>query len=340
MVKGEQIKTQVQQHWSGEADLTARHDALSADLMAIHNDYVTAQNTCAAVLAAVSGGDVHTVSQPAQTDQRTGNWIDDWLWDAGTFLGIDHNEDHPWGKETVPYRPNGDLGLLQGVGAGAVELLDGVWSMTFTGNQAKRDQAWGGVNALNAAAWTLAATPLSAFDQNKQNREAPEVKKALDLFGSMGPAFVYADEADTNANWAGGGATFNIGTVLLSRGASAPLQGGFPRQQGRPCRGKAKHRHEGQRQAGRPFRSLGQHCQRARGGRDVPVQAGVPGPESLGHCHAGNDCQGLGQHDQSACRSFHCSGHCEVRDSGESGRGQAWGRFWTRRDRGGRSCCG
>lgn len=47
-----------------------------------------------------------------------------------------------------------------------------------------------GVNALNAAAWTLAATPLSAFDQDRKDREAPAVQQALDLFASMGPAFV------------------------------------------------------------------------------------------------------------------------------------------------------
>ena len=227
MVKGEQVTTQVKQSWQGEADLTARHNTLSADLKAIHNDYVSAQNTCAAALAAISGADVHTVSQPAGTDRRTGNWVDDWLWDAGTLFGIDHNaEEQPWGRETVPYRLNGDLGLLQGVGAGAIGLVDGVWSMTFTGNQAKRDQVWGGVNALNAAVWTLAATPLSAFDQERKDREAPAVQKALDLFASMGPAFVYADEADTNPNWAAGGATFNIGTLLLSRGASSQLKAG------------------------------------------------------------------------------------------------------------------
>lgn len=227
MVKGEQVTTQVKQSWHGEADLTARHDTLSADLKAIHNDYVSAQNTCAAALAAISGADVHTVSHPAGTDRRTGNWVDDWLWDAGTLFGIDHNgEEQPWGSETVPYRLNGDLGLLQGLGAGAIGLVDGVWSMTFTGNQAKRDQVWGGMNALNAAAWTLAATPLSAFDQDRKDREAPAVQKALDLFLSMGPAFVYADEANTNPNWAAGGATFNIGTLLLSRGASSQLKAG------------------------------------------------------------------------------------------------------------------
>jgi hypothetical protein len=57
MVKGEQITTQVQQHWGGEADLTARHDELTAEPKAIHNEYLNAQDTCAAAMATVSGAE-------------------------------------------------------------------------------------------------------------------------------------------------------------------------------------------------------------------------------------------------------------------------------------------
>lgn len=202
MVKGEQVTTNVTQHWTGDADLTARHNALAADREAIFADYCAAQNTCAAALAAVSGGDVHTVAQAPVTDLRSGNWVDDWLWDAGTFLGIDHHaEGQPWGKQTVPYRPNGTLGFLQGVGAGAVELIDGVWSLTGTGNQAKRDQAWGGIN-------TLITNPGSVD------------------WGSVLSSFAHLDEAGTNQNWAVGAAVFNTASLFVGGGAGAAVKSG------------------------------------------------------------------------------------------------------------------
>lgn len=202
MVKGEQVTTNVTRHWSGDADLTGRRNALAAEVAAIRSDYDAAQNTCAAALAVLSGGDVRTVAQAPMTDHRSGNWVDDWLWDAGTFVGIDHHdEEQPWGMQTVPYRPNGVLGFLQGVGAGAVELVDGVWSLTGTGNQAKRDQAWGGIN-------TLVTNPGSVD------------------WGSVLSSFAHLDEAGTNQNWAMGAAIFNTASLFVGGGAGAAVKSG------------------------------------------------------------------------------------------------------------------
>ncbi|MFJ5955360.1 hypothetical protein ACIQC5_05305 [Paenarthrobacter sp. NPDC092416] len=225
MVKDERITTTVQQHWTGEGDLTARHDALAAEAQAIHNDYLAAQNTCAGALAAVSGGESYSVSQPAGPDLKSGNWMDELLWSAGTFFGVEHpQEEQPWGKQTVPYRPNGTMGLLQGFGGGLIETVNGVWALTLTLNPEKRDQAWGGFNATMAAAGTLLATPLSLWDEERKQREAPEVQKALDLFGSMGPAFIHQEDADTNAGWAAGATTFNVASIFVTAGAGAGVK--------------------------------------------------------------------------------------------------------------------
>ncbi|MDO6142528.1 hypothetical protein [Paenarthrobacter aurescens] len=69
-------------------------------------------------------------------------------------------------------------------------------------------------------------TPLSLWDEERKQREAPDVQKALDLFGSMGPAFIHADEADTNANWAAGATVFNIAGIAASYDAGAALKSG------------------------------------------------------------------------------------------------------------------
>ncbi len=108
MVKGERIVRNEQQHWTGEADLTARHDALAAEVKAIHDDYLAAQNTCAGALAAASGGETYTVSRPAAPDLKTGNWMDELLWNAGTFLGKEHpQEEQPGAKQQSLIAPTG-----------------------------------------------------------------------------------------------------------------------------------------------------------------------------------------------------------------------------------------
>jgi|GEM_PF-2826035 len=227
MVKDERIVRHEPRHWTGEADLTAKHDALAAEVKAIHDDYLAAQNTCASALAAVSGGDTYSASRPTGPDLKTGNWMDELLWNTGTFLGIEHpQEEQPWGKATVPYRPNGTVGLLQGFGAGLIETVDGVWSLTATLNPNKRDQAWGGVNAMIGASATLALAPLTSWDQKRREEDAPKVKEALDMFGSMGPAFIHLDESDTNAAWAAGGTTFNLASLVVGFGAGSGIKAG------------------------------------------------------------------------------------------------------------------
>ncbi|MFE4196440.1 hypothetical protein ACFRJ9_11290 [Paenarthrobacter sp. NPDC056912] len=67
VVKDEVITTTVRQHWTGEADLTARHDRLAAEVKVIHDDYLTAQNTCAAALAEVSGGPTYRAPRSGTT---------------------------------------------------------------------------------------------------------------------------------------------------------------------------------------------------------------------------------------------------------------------------------
>ncbi|XAS68082.1 hypothetical protein V3C33_01745 [Micrococcaceae bacterium Sec5.7] len=230
MVRGEQVISHEQQHWSGDADLTGRRNALASDVQAIENDYHTAQNTCAAALARVSGGHAHTSETAPQTDRSSGNWVDDWMWDAGTFMGLDHGgEQQPWGTQTVPYRPNGFLGTLQGFGAGAVELVDGLWSLTGTSNATKRDQAWGGVNTLVGAAGMLATVPFTwalSGVNNQWENDKPQIQQALDTFGAMGPAFIHMDEAGTNPNWAVGAASFNVVSTVFTGGAGAGVKAG------------------------------------------------------------------------------------------------------------------
>ncbi|WP_248760918.1 DNA/RNA non-specific endonuclease [Pseudarthrobacter sp. SSS035] len=224
MVKDQQITTQVQQHWGGDADLTGRRNALAAELQAIHNDYLSAQDTCAAALAGVSGGEPHTAERPVSVDLRSGSWFDEALYDAGTLMGIDHGgEQTPWGEQTVPYRPNGVLGFLQGMGAGAVELVDGVWSLTGTGNDAKRDQAWGGMNAMMGNAGTLASVPLTwAFNRQQWEKDKPGIQRALDDYGAMGAAFIHLENHEGGNQNIGrdiGGAVFNMGSLFVGGGA-------------------------------------------------------------------------------------------------------------------------
>lgn len=230
MVKDHQITTQVQRHWSGDADLTARHDMLADERQAILDRYLDAQDTCAAALAGVSGAEPLAAERAVPVDLRSGSWFDEALFDAGTSMGIDHGGDHPWGKQTVPYRPNGVLGFLQGVGAGAVELVDGVWSLTGTGNQAKRDQAWGGINTVMGNAGMLASVPLTwAFNRQQWERDKPGIQRALDDNGAMVAAFFHVEDHENGNQNPGrdiGGASFNIVSTVFSGGAGAALKTG------------------------------------------------------------------------------------------------------------------
>jgi hypothetical protein len=231
MVKGEQITTQVQQHWSGDADLTARHNALAAERLAVYNEYIDAQDACAAALAGVSGREALTAERPAPVDLRSGSWFDEALFDAGTLLGIDRGGDrNPWGSQTVPYRPNGVAGFLQGAGAGAVELVDGVWSLTGTGNDAKREQALGGMNTLLGNAGMLASVPLTwSFNRQQWEKDKPGIQSSLDDFGAMGAAFIHLEDHENGNQNIGrdiGGASFNIVTTVFTGGAGAGLKAG------------------------------------------------------------------------------------------------------------------
>jgi len=193
MVKGEQITTQVQQHWSGDADLTGRRKALAAEVEAIHNEYLNAQDTCAAAMAAVSGAEVHRSERIQPADLRSGNWMTEALFNAGTFFGIQNEQDqNPWGQQTVPYRPNGVLGELQGFGAGAVMLVDGVWSLLpVLSNTAKNDGAMAGIR-------TLATTDPRSVD-----------------WGAVWAGLIHSEDAETNAGWAAGANVFGVASLLI-----------------------------------------------------------------------------------------------------------------------------
>lgn len=192
MVKGEQIKTQVQQHWSGEADLTARHDGLAADVKAIHTEYLNAQDSCAAAMATVSGAETYRSERIGHADLSSGNWITEGLFNAGTFFGIqDEENQNPWGQDTVAYRPNGVLGELQGFGAGAVMLVDGVWTLIpGVSNQTKHDRAVEGIK-------TLVTNPGS-----------------LD-WGAVWSSAIHEDEAKTSPGWAAGANVFGVASLLI-----------------------------------------------------------------------------------------------------------------------------
>lgn len=192
MVKDRLMTTQVQQSWQGDAELTARRNALAAEVEAIHNDYLNAQDTCAAAIAGVSGTEVHRSERLQHADFRTGNWITEALFDAGTFFGIQNEqEQNPWGQQAVPHRPNGVLGEMQGFGAGAVMLVDGVWSLLpVLSNKAKNDSAMAGIR-------TLFTNPGS-----------------IDL-GDAWAGLIHAKEAETNAGWAAGANVFGLVSLLI-----------------------------------------------------------------------------------------------------------------------------
>jgi Tuberculosis necrotizing toxin len=192
MVKGEQIKSQVQQHWTGDADLTARHDSLAAEVKAIHDEYLDAQDTCAAAMATVSGAETYRSERIEHADLSSGNWVTEALFNMGTFFGIENEEDqNPWGQNTVPYRPNGVLGELQGFGAGAVMLVDGVWSLIpGVSNQTKHDRAVEGLK-------TLVTNPGS-----------------ID-WGAVWSSAIHEDEAKTNPSWAGGANVFSVASLFI-----------------------------------------------------------------------------------------------------------------------------
>ncbi|MFJ4168884.1 hypothetical protein ACIPY3_05190 [Paenarthrobacter sp. NPDC089714] len=224
-VKDDEITTTVTQHWSGDADLNARRERLATDIKAIHDDYLNAQNTCAQALAVISGGPVYAATAPTGPDPKFGNWVDALLWDAGTYAGIDRPQDEqPWGNQTIPYRPNGGLGLLQGIGAAFIETVDGIWSLSGTLNPIKRDLAWGGINTTIGAAGTLAGASIPWRDEETKEREEPKVKEARDLFTSIGPAFIHLEENETTAAWAAGASVFNVSSLFLGAGAGAGIK--------------------------------------------------------------------------------------------------------------------
>ncbi|MFJ4170034.1 hypothetical protein ACIPY3_11015 [Paenarthrobacter sp. NPDC089714] len=223
---GQQITTHEQRHWTGDSDLTAIRNRLSSDVEAIRSEYFAAQNTCAASLAEVSGGQVHRVDLPEESDLRSGSVVDEILYDAGSFFGIQHDEQRPWGNKTVVYRPHDVLGLMQGIGAGAVELVDGVWSFNPWTNEDKRDATYGGINAMAGAAGTLIASLWHLDDKEYQKREGQKIREAQDLFGSLPSAFIHLKDGETNVGWAIGGATFNIGSTVIGVGAGAAVKGG------------------------------------------------------------------------------------------------------------------
>lgn len=223
---GQLVTTNEQRHWTRDADLTARYNRLSAEVEAVWVDYVSAQNCCAGSLAAVSGGQPHRVDPAPGVDLRSGSVVDEVFYDAGTFFGARHEEQRFWGNKTVPYRPHDVVGLLQGFGAGAIEFLDGIWSLIPAGNMTKVDRAWGGINTMAGAVGTLAASPRTWWDKDYARREGSKIGKAMELFGSVPSSFAHVEDGLTNVGWAIGGGTFNVLGVVYTRGAGAALNGG------------------------------------------------------------------------------------------------------------------
>ncbi|MFJ4028296.1 hypothetical protein ACIPWF_13055 [Paenarthrobacter sp. NPDC089989] len=223
-LKDDEITITEHRTWNGDADLSDRRARLAADIKAIHEEYLSAQNTCAASLAEVSGGTVYTARELPRVDLRSGSVVDEILYDAGTTLGVDHPEpEPPWGRATVPYRPHDALGFIQGFGAGAIELVDGVWSFVGTGNDTKFELAWGGVGALASAALTV---NWAKVNEGFRKEHAEEVAQAEELLGSLGPALIHTNEHATNPNWAAGQNMFTVASAFVGYGAGAAIKSG------------------------------------------------------------------------------------------------------------------
>lgn len=224
---GQRIITTEQRHWTGEADLTARYNRLSAEVEEVRADYLSAQYACAGTLAAVSSGPVYFAGMPSsEVDLRSGSVVDEVLYDAGTFFGAGHAEQRPWGNKTVPYRAHDVAGLLQGFGAGAIELVDGIWSLIPAGNMTKVDRAWGGISTMAGAAGTLASSPRTWWDKDYAHREASKIRQATELFESIPASFAHIEDGWTNVGWAIGGGSFNTLSGVYTAGAGVVLKGG------------------------------------------------------------------------------------------------------------------
>ena len=222
-VKDDEVTITEHRSWNGDADLSDRRARLAAEIQGIHDEYLNAQNTCAKALAEVSGGTVYTATALPRIDLRSGNAMDEFLYDAGTTMGIEHPEpEPPWGRATVPYRPH-DIAFFQGIGAGAIELVDGVWSLVGTDNDLKFQLAWGGIGSVGAAAFTATWARMNG-DFRKDHAE--EVAKAEELLGSLGPALIHADENATNPGWAAGQNMFTVASMFAGSGAAASLKSG------------------------------------------------------------------------------------------------------------------
>jgi hypothetical protein len=104
-----------------------------------------------------------------------------------------------------------------------VELVDGVWSLTGTGNQAKRDQSWGGMNTMMGNAGMLASVPLTwALNRQQWEKDKPGIQRALDDYGAMGAAFIHVENHEGGNQNIGrdiGGAVFNVGSLFVGGGA-------------------------------------------------------------------------------------------------------------------------
>lgn len=196
MVRGEQVKRLRHQSWEGDEGLSGRRQALADEVKAIHEEYLRAQDDCARALAMVSGAGVRHAERLKHPDMRSGNFLTEFLYDAGSFLRIEHGDDmNPWGEQTIPFRANGVLGELQGFGAGAVELVDGLVSLNpLAANSTKLFNTWDGIRRL--------ITDADSID-----------------FGAAISEGLHLNDFENNGHWAAGTLIFNGASLLIPGGA-------------------------------------------------------------------------------------------------------------------------
>jgi hypothetical protein len=203
MVHGEQVKRLRHQSWQGDAGLHGRRQTLAGEIQSIQEEYLRAQDDCARALAMVSGSDVRSTERLRHPDLRSGTFLTEFLYDAGSFLGIEHGDDmNPWGEQTIPFRANGVLGEFQGFGAAAVEMVDGVVSLVpGTANPTKLLNTWNGIRTL--------LTDADSID-----------------FGAAFSESLHLNDFASNGHWAAGTWVFGGASLLIPGGAVAKAGAG------------------------------------------------------------------------------------------------------------------
>ena len=208
--------------WRSNLTIVDRHRDTMDKASALAQAILDSDATCATALSALTGGQSYA---PPTIPRANLNSSTDMTANGFThvqhFMGNDEKlPDLPWGPPNISVRLGGAGSAGQGFTSALIGAFQGLHTLLFTTDTAKQVQAWQGMFAIGAAAFTTKAV----IDRGFRDTSEEDINAVLTTV-NVAKETIHYDEWGTDPGYAIGATTFDVAT-LLAGGAGVGVKAG------------------------------------------------------------------------------------------------------------------